>query len=124
MSARAKKCRSLVIIKGKVKKRLLKIGGEMITPIQEQPTKHLGKLYNEKLNEKDQIDCVTKTVVADLKRIDQCKLPVQHMMMPRLMWPLSIYNVPLTTVEWLQQKITAMLKKWLKIPRSLTSACF
>ena len=131
LSARAKKCRSLVIIKGKVKKRLLKIGGEMITPIQEQPTKHLGKLYNEKLNEKDQIDCVTKTVVADLKRIDQCKLPgrykawiVQHMMMPRLMWPLSIYNVPLTTVEWLQQKITAMLKKWLKIPRSLSSACF
>ena len=46
------------------------------------------------------------------------------MMMFRLMWPLSIYNVPLTTVEWLQQKITAMLKEWLKIPRSLSSACF
>ena len=131
LSARAKKCRSLVIIKGKVKKRLLKIGGEMITPIQDQPTKHLGKLYNEKLNEKDQIEHVTKTVVADLKKIDLCKLPgrykawiVQHMMMPRLMWPLSIYNVPLTTVEWLQQKITAMLKKWLRLPKSLSSSCF
>ena len=131
LSARAKKCRSLVIIKGKIKKRLLKIGGEMITPIQEQPTKHLGKQYSEKLNEKDQIDNVAKTVVNDLKKIDRCKLPgrykawiVQHMMMPRLMWPLSIYNVPLTTVEWLQTKITAMLKKWLKLPKSLSSACF
>ena len=131
LSARAKKCRSLVIIKGKVKKRLLKIGGEAITPIQEQPTKHLGKLYNEKLSEKEQIDCVTKTVVADLKKVDRCKLPgrykawiVQHMMLPRLMWPLTIYNVPLTTVEWLQTKITASLKKWLKLPKSLSNACF
>ena len=43
LSARAKKCRSLVIIKGKVKKRLLKIRGDVITPIQELPIKHLGK---------------------------------------------------------------------------------
>ena len=46
------------------------------------------------------------------------------MMMPKLMWPLSIYNVPLTTVEWLQTKITASLKKWLKLARSLSSAYF
>ena len=46
------------------------------------------------------------------------------MMMPRLMWPLSIYNVPLTTVELLQRKITASLKKWLKLPKSLSNACF
>ena len=131
LTARAKKCRSLVIVKGKVKRRLLKIGGEVITPIQEQPIKHLGKQYNDKLNETDQIEFVTKNVVTDLKRIDRCKLPgrykawiVQHMMMPRLMWPLSIYNVPLTTVEWLQGKITSALKKWLKLPRSLSSACF
>ena len=131
LSARAKKCRSLVIIKGKVKKRLLKIGGETITPIQDQPIKCLGKQYNDKLNEKDQIENVTRTVVADLKKIDRCKLPgrykawiVQHMLMPRLMWPLSIYNVPQTTVELLQTKITAALKKWLKLPRSLSDACF
>ena len=77
------------------------------------------------------IDNTTRTVVNDLKKIDRCKLPgrykawiVQHMMMPRLMWPLSIYNVPLTTVEWLQTKITAKLKKWLKLPKSLSNACF
>ena len=68
--------------------------------------------------------------MSDIKKIDMCKIPgrykawiLQHMMMPRIMWPLSIYNVPLTTVESLQTKITASLKKWLKLPKSLSSAC-
>ena len=133
MSARAKKCRSLplVIIKGKVKRRLLKIGGETITPIQEMPIKHLGKQYNKTLNEREQIEFTTKQALSDLKKINCCKIPgrykawiLQHMMMPKLMWPLSIYNVPLTTEEWLQMKITSYLKKWLKLPKSFSSACF
>ena len=131
LSARAKKCRSLVIIKGKVKRRLLKIGGEAITPIQDLPIKHLGKQYNKTLTEREQIEFTTKQALSDLKKIDCCKIPgrykawiLQHMMMPKLMWPLSIYNVPLTTVEWLQMKITAYLKKWLKLPKSFSSACF
>ena len=114
-----------------MKRRLLKVGGELITPIQDLPIKSLGKVYNDTLNEKQQIEEVNKQVLADLKTIDKCRLPgrykawiVQHMMMPRLMWPLSIYNVPLTTVEYLQTKITASLKKWLKLPKSLSSACF
>ena len=131
LSARAKKCRSLVIIKGKVKQRLLKIGGEAITPIQELPIKHLGKQYNETLTESEQIDFTVKQATADLKRIDRCKIPgrykawiLQHMMMPRIMWPLSIYNVPLSTVESLQSKITTALKRWLKLPKNLSNACF
>ena len=130
LSARAKKCRSLVIIKGKVKKRLLKIGGEAITPIQELPIKHLGKQYNETLNENEQIDYTIKQATSDLKKIDRCKIPgrykawiLQHIMMPRIMWPLSIYNVPLSTVESLQTRITACLKRWLKLPKSLSNAC-
>ena len=118
LSARAKKCRSLVIVRGKVKKRLLKIGGEVITPIQELPIKHLGKQYNETLNEREQIEYTVKQAASDIKKIDRCKIPgrykawiLQHMMMPRIMWPLSIYNVPLTTVESLQTRITALLKK-------------
>ena len=117
--------------KGKIKKRVLKIGGEAITPIQELPIKHLGKECNDTLSEKEQIEYVTKQAMESLKTIDRCKLPgrykawiLQHMMMPKLMWPLSIYNVPLTTVEWLQTKITASLKKWLKLPRRMSSACF
>ena len=78
MSARAKKCRSLVIIKGKVKRRLLKVGGELITPIQDLPIKSLGKVYNDTLNEKQQIEEVIKQVLADLKTIDKCRLPGRY----------------------------------------------
>ena len=95
------------------------------------PIKHLGKQYNKTLTEREQIEFTTKQALSDLKKIDCCKIPgrykawiLQHMMMPKLMWPLSIYNVPLTTVEWLQMKITAYLKKWLKLPKSLSSSCF
>ena len=36
------------------------------------------------------------------------------------MWPLSIYNVPYSKVEEIQRLITAKLKKWLGLPKSLT----
>ena len=44
--------------------------------------------------------------------------------MPRQMWPLSIYNVPMTTVEYIQKLITQSLKRWLGLPNSLFKACF
>jgi len=45
------------------------------------------------------------------------------MLIPRMMWPLSIYNIAMTKVEDLQKKITAALKRWLKLPKSLSKAC-
>ena len=51
LEARAQKCRSLVIFKGKVQRRSLKLGGERITPIQDKPAKYLGKEYKANLNE-------------------------------------------------------------------------
>ena len=46
------------------------------------------------------------------------------MLKPRIMWPLSIYNIPLSKVEDMQKKITKSLKRWLKIPNSLSNTCF
>ena len=40
------------------------------------------------------------------------------------MWPLNIYNIPESKIESLQRNITGKLKKWLKIPKSLSSNCF
>ena len=45
------------------------------------------------------------------------------MLLPRLMWPLSIYNVPASKVEEIQRMITASLKKWLGLPKSLSVDC-
>ena len=65
-----------------------------------------------------------------LKKIEKCKVPgsykawmLQHMLLPRLLWPLTIYNTPSSKVESMQRLITAKLKKWLGIPKSLSVDC-
>ena len=125
------KCRALVIIKGQVSSRKIEINGKAIQPIQEEPVKYVGKWYNASLNERKQIEGIVNGVKMDLKKVEKCRLPgrykswmVQHMMMPRLMWPLSIYNVPMTTVEKIQKLITTSLKRWLGLPLKLSTACF
>ena len=128
---KVEKCRALVIIKGQVSSRRIEINGKPIQSIQEEPVRFLGKWYNASLGEKEQIEGIVKVVKADLKKVEKCPLPgrykawmVQHMLMPRLMWPLSIYNVPMTTVEHIQKLITQSLKRWLGLPKSLSTACF
>ena len=128
---KVEKCRALVIVKGEVSSRKIMIQGKPIQSIQDEPVKFLGKWYNANLNEKAQIDGIVKGVKEDLKKVEKCRLPgrykawmVQHMLMPRLMWPLSIYNVPMSTVETIQKVITQALKRWLGLPKTLSTACF
>ena len=45
------------------------------------------------------------------------------MILPRLMWPLTIYNIPWTKVELMQSEITKKLKRWLGLPKSLAVEC-
>ena len=107
----------------------VEIQGQAITSILDKPIKYLGKWFNQKLTDKEQMVEVEKQVEDYLQRIERCYLPgkfkvwmVQNLMMPRIMWPLSIYDYTMTTVERIQQKITMKLKKWLGIPKSLSTA--
>ena len=45
------------------------------------------------------------------------------MLLPRLMWPMTIYNFPQSKVMEIQRQITAKLKRWLGIPKSLSVDC-
>ncbi|KAK0147668.1 hypothetical protein N1851_012858 [Merluccius polli] len=47
-------------------------------------------------------------------------LGYQHGVLPRLLWPLLVYEVPISTVERLERKMT-YLRRWLGIPRSFCS---
>ena len=130
LTARTYKSRYLAIVKGKVVRSNLKLNEETITPIQDKPIKYLGKEYNANLHEKEQVQEVQRILKAELKKIDSCKLPgrykcwiVQYMLLPRLMWPLTIYNIPLTKVEDMEKNITASLKKWMGISRNFSPDC-
>ena len=46
----------------------------------------------------------------------------QNVLMPILMWPLSIYEVTMTQVEKFEKLLTKSIKAWLGIPTSLSTA--
>ena len=124
------KCRSLVIIRGKISSKTPVINGKHITSITEKPVKYLGKEYNRTLTDKDQIEETVGEVKKSLKKLEKCKVPgrykawmIQHMLLPRLMWPMTIYNFPRSKVIEMQRQITAKLKRLLGIPKSLTADC-
>ena len=130
LTVKPEKCRSLVIYKGKVLNKQILIKSKPITQLQEKSIKYLGKTYSASLDEKEQTMAIESQLKDDIRKIEKCRIPgrykawmLQHMLLPRLMWPLSIYNVPLTFVDRLQNRITAALKKWLGLPKSLSQAC-
>ena len=130
LSIKPEKSRSLVIIEGKVSNKTPSIEGVPITSITEKSVKYLGKLYNKTLNEQEQAEQVLVDLKQGLKKIDKIRLPgrykawmFQHMLLPRIMWPLTIYNIPESKVNEMQMRITGQLKRWLGLPKSLSTAC-
>ena len=44
---------------------------------------------------------------------------LQFGLLPRVLWPLAVYEVPTSTVEKMERGVTAYIKKWLGVPRCL-----
>ena len=117
-----------MIEKGVVRDRTVKMADAEITSIKKKSVRYLGKEYNHTLNDKAQIEEIVAKVKREIRKIDVCLLAgrykawiLQHLVLPRLMWPLTIYSIPQTKIEGFQQKMTAALKKWLGFPRSLST---
>ena len=128
MKVKPEKSRSLVLKKGKLTPFKFKIQGEVIPTIIEKPVKYLGKWYDESLKDVNNSAKVMKQAQEWLHKIQKSMLPgkfktwiYQYGMLPRLLWPLLIYEIPISTVENLESKITYFLRRWLGVPRSLTS---
>ena len=130
LEVRPEKCRSLVIIDGKLSRRTPTINNKPITSITEKPIKYLGKIYNRTLNDREQTKDILEDLEKSLKKLEKCRVPgrykawmVQNTLIPKLIWPLTIYEIPETKVKEMQGKITMKLKKWLGLPRSLSVEC-
>ena len=41
--------------------------------------------------------------------------------MPRIMWPLTVYDVVITHVEAMQRQFNKYMKRWLGVPNSMTN---
>ena len=49
---------------------------------------------------------------------------LQHLLIPRIPWPLLIYEVPISHVTKLEQKISSFIRKWLHLHKPISSLCF
>ncbi|XP_060076611.1 uncharacterized protein LOC132556244 [Ylistrum balloti] len=124
-----RKSRCVVIKKGKVTRKFkLSIQQEEIPTIVDNPIKCLGKWFDASLNDSKNIKRLQSQVEEGLRRIDKSGLPgkfkscmYQHGLLPRLTWPLTLYEVTTTTVEILERKISKCLRRWLGVPPSFTS---
>ncbi|TWW80087.1 hypothetical protein D4764_10G0011170 [Takifugu flavidus] len=130
MSFKPTKSRSMVLKKGKVVDKLrFVISGTAIQSITVQPVKSLGKLFDSSLKDTATIQKSTEELGGWLTKVDNSALPgrfkawiYQYSILPRVLWPLLVYAVPVTTVESFERKISSFLRRWLGLPRSLNSA--
>ncbi len=129
MSFKPAKSRSLVLKKGKVVDRFhFTLEGSQIPSVTERPVKSLGKIFDSSLKDTAALQQTSSDVTNWLTAVDKSGLPGkyktwvhQHGILPRLLWPLLIYEVPMTTVEALERTISQFLRRWLVLPRSLSN---
>ncbi|XP_053389443.1 uncharacterized protein LOC128552430 [Mercenaria mercenaria] len=129
MTFKPKKSRCLVIRKGKVTDRFkLEIQGEEIPSLVNNPIKCLGKWFDSTLTDKGSQERLREQVHDGLQKISKTELPgkfkawmFQHGLLPRLVWPLMVYEVPISLIETLEQTVSKYLKRWLGLPPSFTN---
>ncbi|XP_063420791.1 uncharacterized protein LOC134706007 [Mytilus trossulus] len=129
MAFKPRKSRALIIRKGKSTHQVeLKVQGEVIPSIIDNPIKCLGKWYDDSLSDKNNIRKIEQQVSEGMRNIDKTGLPgklkawiYQHGLLPRISWPLMLYEITLSTVEKLERTINRHLRKWLGVPPSFTT---
>jgi len=72
--------------------------------VSEKPVKSLGRWYDGDLKDTVRVREVRRQAVEELKSINSCALPGK--LKPRLLWPLTVYKVSLTTLD----KLEALIK--------------
>ncbi len=129
MKFKPRKSGSMVIRNGKVTSKFqLQLQGEIIPSIEENSIKCLGKWYEASLTDKSNASRTEKQADKWLRKTEGSGLPgkfkawlFQHGLLPRLMWLLIIYEVPMTSVEGVERRVNENLCRWLRIPPSFTS---
>ena len=130
MYFKPEKSRSLVVKKGKVMEKVrFTVAGETIPTLSEKPIKSLAKNFNSSLKDTVAKQKTIKDLEEWLTKINKSGLPgrfkawlFQHAVLPQILRPLLIYDIPITTVESLERVISNWLRRWLGLSRCLSSA--
>ena len=138
----ADKSRSIVIIKGRSlntthfcvrakKKKNSTDFSSYIPFIHSRPIKFLVWIIDCPICGRNSLDELEKNPVTSLCIIDKSffngtqKLWIlHHLLIPRIQWPLLVYEVPISHPTKLEQKISSFIRKWLHLHKSTSSLCF
>ncbi|XP_052260998.1 uncharacterized protein LOC127865149 [Dreissena polymorpha] len=129
MKFKPQKSRSMVLRKGQIQESARsRIEDQLIPTVKEQPVKCLGKWFRDSLNDQQSIKDTVVHMESWLKDVDKCCMPgkfkawiYQHGILPRLLWLLLVYSVPLSTVEAMERTINSFLGRWMGVPKSFNS---
>ena len=126
---KAKKSRSLTLVKGKQKEIKFEIAGESMPTVKEEPVKSLGRLYHGTLNDRSEGKRIQAVAEEGLGKIESTLLPgvfkiwcLQFVLIMNLLWPLSLYEVAISRVNIIQQKINVKIRRWLGLPKMFATA--
>ncbi|XP_061878077.1 uncharacterized protein LOC133630482 [Entelurus aequoreus] len=129
MSFKPAKSRSLVLKRGKVTgKFCFSLGTTKIPSLTEEPVKSLGKVFNCSLRDVASTKSTNQDLETWLTVVDKSGLRgkfkawiYQHGILPRILWPIMVYEVHISTVEGFEMRVSRFLHRWLGLPRSLSS---
>ena len=100
-----------------------------IPSIHSRPVKFLGRIMDGSLSDRNSSLELADKLLAGLTTIDRSHFTgtqklwiLQHLLIPRIQWPLLIYEVSISLAFKLEQKV--FIRKWLHLHHSTSSLCF
>ena len=119
MTFKPQKCKLVVLRRGMVKEYNFTIEGKPIPTLADGPVRSLGKWFCKALHDKPAIE-KTRNEFGSPGRFKAWLY--HHSVLPRLLWPLQVYSVPISIVEKLESSVSSFFGRWLGLLRSLNSA--
>ena len=123
MSFRASKSRSIVIQNGRVLDvSPFSFDNEAIPSIHSNPVRFLGRSIDVSLCDRQVLyglELINKSFHRGIHKV----WILQHLFIPRLRGPLKIYEISVSVVLQLEQKISSHLRSWLRLHHSTTNIC-
>ena len=104
------------------------VSNQAIPTVAQVPVKSLGRWYSRSLRDTDQVKLTKALAEEGLEVINKTQLQgkykvwiVQFMLIPKLLWPLQVYEIGLSAVKAIKKKIGKYTRKWLGLPPGLAS---
>ena len=102
-----------------------------IPSIHSRPIKFLGRIIDGSISDRNSSAELTDKLLAGLSVIDKSHFTgtqklwiLQHLLIPRIQWPLLIYEIPISLAFKLEQKGSVFIRKRLHLHHSTSSLCF